>query len=425
MKLKLKLLPFLLALPFISACGPQLTKTAQVKETISVPNGANLKPVQLKKVIVKLPRGKKVGKMQMGLLCVDYSDLKWKSGRMNIASEDLTEVFYDEFKKAEYNIVGNPNNLFDNPNSYNAKYLIGGVVKDLEANVCYPMGGFGNIDKVKGGVFIDIEWQVYDTLNKKTVYSTTTKGSFQETEATESDLLYLFENAFGIATQNLLADKGFYDLVSKEKKNVRKSYSTLKIKAPKVSRKDIKDIMSDVRSSVVTVRAGVGHGSGYYISEDGYLLTNHHVAGEPNTEVKVTTVSGREILGHVVRSDAARDIALIKTESTAINALPITKKQPIEGSTVMAIGSPLDDEKYSTTVTKGIISAYRVQEGLPWIQADVSVLPGNSGGPLIDENGNVIGMTSWGRLHNNVSTSINMFVPIGDGLDSIGVQLEN
>lgn len=101
--------------------------------------------------------------------------------------------------------------------------------------------------------------------------------------------------------------------------------------------------------------------------------------------------------------------------------MPIRDDELEIGSEVYAIGSPLDDE-FSTTVSRGIISAYRNLDGLPYIQSDVNVQPGSSGGPLIDGSGNVIGVASMVRrgVVGEIA-GLNFFIPAHDALHWINV----
>lgn len=105
----------------------------------------------------------------------------------------------------------------------------------------------------------------------------------------------------------------------------------------------------------VVVFAGSGSGSGVLISTDGYILTNHHVAGKSG-RVRIRWSDGTESVGEVVRADRRRDVALIKVASPKGRPLSI-RQAPVElGDTVYAIGTPLGDE-LQNTVTRGIVSA--------------------------------------------------------------------
>jgi serine protease Do len=136
--------------------------------------------------------------------------------------------------------------------------------------------------------------------------------------------------------------------------------------------------------------------------------------------VKLTT--GRQLPGEVVRTNKTRDIALVKVNESGMTALPLRLDLPDVASEVYAVGTPRD-EKYSTTITKGIVSAYRTDNDLSLMQSDVAIHPGNSGGPMVDRFGNVVAVSVSGFAVSGVSTSINFFIPIADALKFLAVEL--
>ena len=112
-------------------------------------------------------------------------------------------------------------------------------------------------------------------------------------------------------------------------------------------------------------------GSGVLVSADGYILTNHHVAGDAG-RVRVRWADGTETVGEVVRADRRRDVGLVKVAPTTMPALAIRHSEVEVGETVFAIGTPLD-KSLSGTLTRGVVSARRITEGQPFIQSDVAV----------------------------------------------------
>ena len=178
---------------------------------------------------------------------------------------------------------------------------------------------------------------------------------------------------------------------------------------------------SALQAAVVTVKIEGAHGSGFFISRDGYLLTNHHVVTE-NKFVTVKLTTGRQLPGEVVRTNKTRDIALVKVNESGMTALPLRLDAPEVASEVYAVGTPRD-EKYSTTITKGIVSAYRTENDLSLLQSDVAIHPGNSGGPMVDRFGNVVAASVAGLTISGVSVSINFFIPIADALKFLAVEL--
>lgn len=159
-----------------------------------------------------------------------------------------------------------------------------------------------------------------------------------------------------------------------------------------------------------------GTGSGFLISEDGYVLTNHHVV-EGATDITVRTTDKREFKAKLVGSDARTDVALLKIEGRSFARLPIGDPTKIrKGEWVIAIGSPFGLE---STVTAGIVSATGRETGdnyVPFIQSDVSVNPGNSGGPLLNARGEVLGINSMILSRTGGSIGISFAIPIDEAM---------
>jgi len=136
-------------------------------------------------------------------------------------------------------------------------------------------------------------------------------------------------------------------------------------------------------------------GSGFVISPDGYILTNHHVIADAD-EIQVRFSDRRFYDARVIGSDKASDVALIKIEANGLPTVEIGESQSLDvGEWVLAIGSPFG---FDHTVTAGIVSAkgrsLPSENYVPFIQTDVAINPGNSGGPLFNLEGEVIGVNS-------------------------------
>ncbi len=136
-------------------------------------------------------------------------------------------------------------------------------------------------------------------------------------------------------------------------------------------------------------------GSGFIISSDGYVLTNHHVVKGAD-EIVVKFSDRRELLAKLIGSDARTDVALLKVDAKDLPAVTIGEPNKLQvGEWVLAIGSPFGFEQ---SVTAGIVSAKgRSLPGgnyVPFIQTDVAINPGNSGGPLFNMEGKVVGINS-------------------------------
>jgi serine protease Do len=165
-----------------------------------------------------------------------------------------------------------------------------------------------------------------------------------------------------------------------------------------------------------------GVGSGFIISADGFLLTNHHVV-EGADEIYVTLTDKRELKGKLIGSDRRTDVALVKIEGGSnLPALKIGDPSRLRvGEWVVAIGSPFG---LDNTVTAGIVSAKGRDTGdyLPFIQTDVAVNPGNSGGPLLNMRGEVIGINSQIYSRTGGFMGISFAIPIDEAM-RVGEQL--
>lgn len=158
-----------------------------------------------------------------------------------------------------------------------------------------------------------------------------------------------------------------------------------------------------------------GVGSGFIVSQDGYVLTNTHVV-DGASEVYVKLNDKREFKAKVIGSDRRTDVAVLKIEGSKLPKMAIGDSDKIRaGEWVIAIGSPFD---LDNTVTAGIISSKARDTGdfLPLIQTDVAVNPGNSGGPLINMRGEVIGINSQIYSRSGGYMGISFAIPIDEAM---------
>lgn len=168
-------------------------------------------------------------------------------------------------------------------------------------------------------------------------------------------------------------------------------------------------------------------GSGFILSSDGYIVTNHHVVEEAD-EIIVKLHDRREFKAKLVGSDKRTDVALLKVESTNLPTLKIGDSSKLQvGEWVLAIGSPFGLE---SSATAGIVSAtgrnLPTDSYVPFIQTDVAINPGNSGGPLFNLSGEVIGINSQifsrsgGYMGLSFSIPINMAMGVVNQLKTKG-----
>jgi serine protease Do len=171
---------------------------------------------------------------------------------------------------------------------------------------------------------------------------------------------------------------------------------------------------------------GLGLGSGFIISQDGYILTNAHVvAGDGEVTVRLADAK-REFKAKVIGADERTDVALIKIEASGLPTVKLGKSGALQpGEWVAAIGSPFG---FENTITAGIISAtgrsLPAETYVPFIQTDVAVNPGNSGGPLINLAGEVVGINSMIYSQTGGYMGVSFAIPIEVALE-VGKQLRS
>lgn len=152
--------------------------------------------------------------------------------------------------------------------------------------------------------------------------------------------------------------------------------------------------LEEATAAVVTVLVKDGHGSGCAISADGYIITNFHVTGADTSQIFALFNNGSKKRCRFVRGNPSYDLALLKADTTINAPLKLAISSTVSiGADVFAIGTP-KDVRLGQTVTKGIISAKRTIEGRTFIQSDVSVNRGNSGGALTNSKGELLGIVN-------------------------------
>lgn len=168
-----------------------------------------------------------------------------------------------------------------------------------------------------------------------------------------------------------------------------------------------------------------GGGSGFIIESDGLIVTNHHVIDEAD-EIIVRLADRREFEATLIGSDAQTDVAILRIEADDLPILRFGDSDGLKpGEWVIAIGSPFQFEQ---SVTAGIVSAKGRSQGqqqyVPFIQSDVAINRGNSGGPLIRTDGTVVGINSWILSSGGGSIGLSFSIPTEVAQNSINQLLE-
>ena len=390
-------------------------------------NPTETRTVGFGRVMVDIPRNQPIGANEVGLACIPESEKFFQ--RHMIDPLALVDIFKTELEKANINAIGNNKNMFEDPNNFysDVDIAVGARVISFKENACFPFAGFGNTRTQKSRAEMQIDWQVYDILSRKVILTITTNGAHAMPKALEFSSHIAAEEAFAQATRFLIADKGFQDIVVAKPKSLsevtqnRRNYSSLGLS---ISHSQHAKTPVDYQNATVRIQIAQSHGSGFFVSDQGHILTNQHVVGK-RKDVRVILQDGREFQGEVLRRDNIRDVALVKINLKPDYIFTLSKKLPQIGADAFAIGTPLSDAMQGT-VSKGIISSIRkfLTPAQTFIQSDATIHAGSSGGPLIDATGNVIGISVMGLRDGNNGTiaGMNFFIPIQEALSVLKVK---
>ena len=408
----------------LAACASPLEQV-EVKTPIQIQDKAQIKPVAITKVVAKLRRGTEIGILQAGWLCIGNSKVHWKTGgKVNLSSEELVDIFREELESNGWPVVGSTEDLFTGYDVSEAELLIAAKLSSIETNLCYQNAGFGDWENAKGSMKIGVDWQLYNPARKKIIGEVSTEGSANFDKAVADTGYQLLNESFAVAINNLLASTDFIEMSKRiDRLASAPLFDSQQLVSNKYKRhQSLEQALESSTKSTVTIRTASGHGSGFAIGDEGLVITNAHVVGNANF-VTLITYGQIEVQGKVESIDKGRDVALIKVQGVRLPALHIQNTLPKIGESVYAIGSPLTED-LAGSVTSGIMSASRTFEGYKWIQADVAVSPGNSGGPLVNVNGSVIGISTQGYAPAGSQVGLNLFVPITDAVSYLGLRLD-
>jgi S1-C subfamily serine protease len=385
-------------------------------------------PIILDKVSYSLPRGAVIGKRMLSLKCSSSLDsLVWKGIRKIAKEMSYQDLFFEEMSLRGYDVVGDPGLMYGvTSDKKRARYRIGAQIRGIKLNECNHRS-FYWLKGVSGEGEMTVFWQVYSVAKKEIVMSIKTRGYYKLKNRNLFGREVLLNEAFASAANKLANNEEFQKLIFSKPRNKRSlrekwPFKGLEIKKANNFKDKIQKNMNRVMDSTVFIRTATGHGSGFFISKDGYLLTNYHVVGDVDSVV-VENQNGLVMDADIIRVHKSRDIALLKVdvpEGLKLPFLPTRDQQAELGETVYAVGTPLLTS-LKNTLSKGMVSSWRQEEGSHYelIQTDIDVQPGNSGGPLLDDKGNLLAICVSGI--GEYSIGINFFIPIKDAINKLNI----
>lgn len=396
------LLASLLALPAAYAAQP-----------ISVAGEGITKTARLKNWKIHLDDVNKIGTVSRGVFCSGATDLAYSKNLDQYLVRRVYLMFNDKSKALGYPKYESSESTFaDNASGNSADLQVGFMVTAINSKLCWG-------DKeLSGTTKMTLKVELFSSQLQKVVYSRALEGSYSTPDKVKENLYY--DGLVASILDQMFADPKYVDAFRDSSAAPAVTATDLIVVRNGVKPRDkVKDNARNLQSAVVTVETGGGTGSGFYVGRDGYIITNRHVVGEEKY-VKVRLPGGYAVPGEVLRKDSVRDVALIKTNIEPPTPVYIRQTPAKTGDEVFAIGSPFG-AALNSTVTRGIFSSQRKEGEQEFIQSDVAINPGNSGGPLFDAEGGLIAIAA---LHRKDSQGINLFIPINEALDKLGISLQ-
>jgi len=453
---------FLLFIPFLLLGGCEsYVKKVDYTPIRTVSEDAAPAPILFRGVQFIIPPGQEIGFESHSARGCGWPKrpITRNAIKRQIDTKFLDETFRDTLESAGYDVTGGLDIAHPLEDEYlRAEYTITGKIKNVQVDLCQNeldnfLVFFTSRSGVEGEIYLSIDWSVYDPVRRTVVYKTTTEGYTKRRTPSEEGMTTMLHDAVGMSAHNLGTDEQFYNLIvngikptgwkdeshlkARDNYESRRQFdptSQVIIEQDGLSRTPFTDNIERKRKHAVMIQK-IGHGSGFFISNEGHILTNAHVVGDAIRMRVVTANRSKKLSAEVLRVNKTRDVALLKLEEVPENlniiTLPIRTQIPSVGEEVYALGTPKHYSTLQDTLTHGVVSAYREDFKMAgirqnYIQSDVEVHGGNSGGPLYDKNGNVIGMTVIALYPNDnfIGNSLNLFIPIKEALDVLNIKID-
>ena len=347
-------------------------------------------------------------------------ELKW-SGSIKVGDEVYEKKFYTYLTDMGYKSPYTEEvKLFSGETRSRPKlprFAVGVEIVDYNLTFDQVKSKTSRKYEVLGKNDIQYKWSVLDKSNGKIALTYTNRGVINYKTSMYDDADQNLDS-YVLALIDFFSSDEFHGLITETEKAESTELITdskiegkpnviKKITLPKFEKSS--DMIREANKACVTIITDGGHGSGVIISKEGYMLTAYHVVEGVNS-INVKFSSGLTLKAEVVEFDKFNDLALLDIQGDGFPALPLlpNKAEVALGEEVITIGTPAELE-LGQSLSKGIVSGKRKIENRVYIQSDISVSPGNSGGPLINMSGEVIGI---------VQKKI-----IGEGIEGIGFSI--
>ncbi|MEO6689379.1 MAG: trypsin-like peptidase domain-containing protein [Dokdonella sp.] len=361
-----------------------------------------------------------IGRAFSGKDCTQSTDVQWSDGAVDLKGKVAEGAVAERFRNWGYLFVDGS----ESAGSLADLHLDAELVA-MKLDLCNSIA-MGNTFGAGSRGYVKVRWTLRVQAGGEPLYSGVSAGSFDAWHpggGTKGTVL----KALAAATDNLLGDHAFVDVVTGVN-SAHAQAAAVPAGATKMAlvygdgSGSFRGHSDEVLRSAVTVRTSHGHGSGVLIDASGYALTNAHVVGA-DAQVKVM-LDDDVVEARVVRTDRHVDVALLQFDPKGRKAATVAHAEPHAGDPLYVVGTPLD-VRLSHTVTQGILSAVREVDGARLYQTDAAVNPGNSGGPVFNESGELVALSVSGLVNaEGSSLNVNYLIPVGRALSAVGATVE-
>ena len=404
-------------------------QTAKLKRKLPSVKLDSITPVVgFDKLLAKFEDGSKIGTYQKNKF--DTENILWE-GRYRVGEAAFSESFYqvvsDQGLETPYNgkieLFKNEENKIRLP-----RYMVGAQITDYKIRL-EETENLKGTSEIKGVTTMAIEWKVLDKKTNKVVvtHSNITALHYRQSRNNKyPNNLMVFEDAL----YEFLRNSSFYDLLNNTEVSIdyiSAADSTgnpqRTIILPSVPHfEKLSDMIKYANPACVTIITDGGFGSGVVINNEGYVLSAYHVVEGVN-QIDVKFSSGLTLNAEIIAFDAANDIVLLDINGSGFPALPVSISEDIPlGEEVITIGTPASID-LGQSIARGLVSGKRLVDNRVYLQADISVSPGNSGGPLLNAQGEIIGIVQSKIVTEGVE-GIGFALPMYRALERLNLKVE-
>jgi serine protease Do len=350
-------------------------------------------------------------KLQDAKVRVGFSNLvaRLDKDEIGFAKAEYRVHILEALRGAGFNAVGAESLVFEKDEGQRAEYVLGGTVREL---ACQYVGRHDNCR-------VGIEWELLDRERDVVVYRAVSRYMERAVDLAGPALAGRKLTLGALA--DLMRRPRFTQLLQRQRAVVadETTYGAANFRACNGPERELPSQFNEVANGTFLVKQADGFGSGFGISPDGLVLTAAHVANGATVEL-LRRGETTPITGVVVRVARKHDVALIAVPGTSGSDQPCLDLQlspPAAGDDIYAIGSPASQE-LAFSLTRGIVSALRLLEGVQLLQTDASLSPGNSGGPLLDRHARVVGIVTK-KIAGHAVEGLGFGVQVQDALQAL------